>query len=72
MQLSSDCGAVARAVAFDTRDPQFESNHGQFYLLSTALQKLYGNHENKILSMYLQFAAQCLASNSCVLVQGAF
>ena len=47
MQLSSDCGAVARAVAFDTRDPQFESNHGQFYLLSTALQKLYGNHEKK-------------------------
>ena len=27
------CGAVARAVARDARDPRFVSNHWQFYFL---------------------------------------
>ena len=31
----SGCGAVGRAIAFDTGDPQFKSNHRQLYLLST-------------------------------------
>ena len=34
----SGCGAVGRAVASDTRDPQFESSHWQLYRLSTVLK----------------------------------
>ena len=49
--MGSGCGAVGRASAFATRDPKFESNHGQFYLLSRVL-KLYwkeaGNSQKKM------------------------
>ena len=31
--LGSDCGAVGRSVASDTRDPRFDSSHQLFYLL---------------------------------------
>ena len=38
--LGSGCGAVGRAVASDTRDPWFESSHGQnLYVVSTALKR---------------------------------
>ena len=43
----SGCGAVGRAVTSDTGDPLFESSHGQFYLLSTVLLKLYRIDKNK-------------------------
>ena len=45
--LNSDCLAVGRAVASDTRDPRFESSHRKFYLLSTVLSKLHRKDENK-------------------------
>ena len=39
----SGCGAVGRAVAYDTRGPRFESSHRQLllniYLLLTACRK---------------------------------
>ena len=38
--LSSGCGTVGRAVASNTRCPQFESSHRQFLVtLSTALKR---------------------------------
>ena len=38
--LGSGCGAVGRAVASDTRGPQFESSHWQnLYALSTVLKR---------------------------------
>ena len=42
-QLGSGCGAVGRAVAYDTRGPRFESSHRQLllniYLLLTVCRK---------------------------------
>ena len=42
------CGTVGKAVDSDTRKPQIESSHQQFYLLRTVL-KLYqtGERERK-------------------------
>ena len=41
--LGSGCGAVGRAVAYDTRGPRFESSHRQLllniYLLLTVCRK---------------------------------
>ena len=36
--LGSSCGSVGRAVVSNTRDPQFESSHRQYYFLSTELK----------------------------------
>ena len=35
-QMGSGSGIVGRAVASDTGDPRFESNHRLYYLLPTA------------------------------------
>ena len=37
-ELGSGCGAVGRAIASNTRDPQFESSHRLYYLLSILLK----------------------------------
>ena len=31
-QMGSGCGSVGRAVAFDTRDPRFDSSHQQTFI----------------------------------------
>ena len=38
MIKGSDCGAVGRAVAYDTRDQQFKSSYKQFNFLTTVLR----------------------------------
>ena len=42
-QLGSGCGSVGRAVASDTRGPQFEFSHRQDYSMNIYCQK----NENK-------------------------
>ena len=45
--LTTPCGAGGRVVASDTRYPQFESSHRQFfYLLSIVLNKMYEKTKN--------------------------
>ena len=45
--LGSGCGgALGRAIASYTRDPQFESSHRQIHLLSTVLNRLYREDTN--------------------------
>ena len=53
--MGSCCGAVGRAVASNTRDPQFESRHRQFYLQSVLFfcikdTRSIGNEEPIILT----------------------
>ena len=45
MTQGSECGAVGRAVASNTRDPQFESSHSQ-KILCTYFQ-MHWKEENK-------------------------
>ena len=35
----SGCGSVGRVVAFDTRDPQFESSHQQNLFTLNSIEK---------------------------------
>ena len=42
----SGCGSVDRAVAFNSRDPRFESSHRQNFILNINCQ-LYWKDENK-------------------------
>ena len=44
--LGSGCGSVCRAVASDSRGPQFESSHWQKFILNIYCQ-LYWKDENK-------------------------
>ena len=43
--LGSGCGSVGRAVASNTRGPQFESSHQQFYLYWQCIEKTKRGHE---------------------------
>ena len=45
--LGSGCGAVGRAVAYDSRGPGFESSHRQLLLNIYLLLTVYRKDENK-------------------------
>ena len=46
LMKGSGCGAVGRAVASNTRDPQFESSHGKF-IYYQLYKKMHWKDENK-------------------------
>ena len=74
----SGCGAVGRLVASNTKDPQFESGHRQYNLLSTVIMNCItktkikkkrlgsgnGSFFKKLIAQWIRLCLPCAALGS--------
>ena len=52
--MGSSCGAVSIAVASDSRDPQFESSHGQVLFTINCEKNCIEKDDNKVFPLQQQ------------------